>query len=69
MSRATLASLQAAEQERDAERAKVKRLTRLVRTMIDNNPLEYVADGGVTVLDVWRSEARAALRETGGGNG
>ena len=41
---------------------RVERLESLVRTMIENEPGELVADGGHTVLDLWRHEARAALK-------
>ena len=37
------------------------RLRNLVQTLIDNDPDELAADGGVTVLDVWRKEARRLL--------
>jgi hypothetical protein len=30
--------------------------------MIENEPDELVADGGHTVLDLWRHDARAALK-------
>ncbi|MEK9754412.1 MAG: hypothetical protein VW338_14555 [Rhodospirillaceae bacterium] len=40
--------------------ARVARLEGLVRTMVDNDPDDMAADS-VTVLDVWRKEARAAL--------
>lgn len=38
-----------------------KRLRALVQTLIDGDPNELAADGGVTVLDVWRKEARHIL--------
>lgn len=37
------------------------RLQRLVTDMVENNPADLAADGGITVLDVWRKEARAVL--------
>lgn len=37
-----------------------ERLRTLVRTIIDNDPLETIADSGETVLDGWRDEARRA---------
>jgi hypothetical protein len=36
------------------------KLARLVQVFLDNEPDDLVADGGVTVLDVWRQEARRA---------
>lgn len=44
--------------------AKVKRYENLIRAMIENEPDDIVADGGHTVLDEWRYNARAALKET-----
>jgi hypothetical protein len=38
-----------------------KRLTSLVHAMLDNEPDDLAADGGITVLMVWRHEARAIL--------
>lgn len=46
-----------------AER-KVERLRDLVQTLIDNAPDDPISDAGHTVLDLWRHEARAALKET-----
>jgi hypothetical protein len=40
--------------------AEVERLRRLVQTMIDEDPNDFAADA-VTVLEVWREEARKAL--------
>lgn len=37
------------------------RLRELVCCLVENDPNECVADGGHTVLDVWRRDARAAL--------
>lgn len=34
----------------------------LVQMLMTNDPMEYVADGGVTVLDVWRKEVERVLR-------
>jgi hypothetical protein len=34
---------------------------RLVRAMIENEPDDIVADGGHTVLDEWRYNARSLL--------
>jgi hypothetical protein len=42
----------------------LERLRRLVRALIENEPDDIVADGGHTVLDEWRYNARAALGET-----
>jgi hypothetical protein len=41
--------------------AEIERLQALVRTMLEEDPNELCADGGVTVLDVWRKEAKRAL--------
>jgi hypothetical protein len=41
--------------------AKVKRYESLIRAMIENEPDDIVADGGHTVLDEWRYNARALL--------
>lgn len=46
--------------ERNAALAEVERLRGLVRCLLDNEPDDMAADG-VTVLDVWRKDARAAL--------
>ena len=40
---------------------RVAKLEGLVQCLIDEDPNDIAADGGVTVLDVWRKEARAAL--------
>lgn len=40
----------------------ITRLTHLVQTLIDNDPDEPIADSGETVIDLWRHNARAALR-------
>lgn len=39
----------------------LRRLGKLVRVFLDNNPDELVADSGETVLDLFRYEARRAL--------
>jgi len=39
---------------------KDRRLQELIRCLLDNDPDDDAADG-VTVLDVWRKEARAVL--------
>ena len=44
----------------DALKKRVAKLERLVQCLIDEDPDDMAADG-VTVLDVWRKEARAAL--------
>jgi predicted RNase H-like nuclease (RuvC/YqgF family) len=49
--RAKLAEAQGAEE----------RLRGLICTLLENDPNELAADGGITVLDVWRKEARAAI--------
>jgi hypothetical protein len=40
---------------------RAERLETIVRAMIENEPDDLVADGGHTVLDLWRHDARAAL--------
>lgn len=47
--------------ERDALQRRVRKLEYLVQCLLDEDPNDLAADGGVTVLDVWRKEARAAL--------
>lgn len=44
--------------------ARIASLENLIRAMIENEPDDIVADGGHTVLDEWRYNARAALKET-----
>ena len=39
----------------------IHRLRALVRCLVENDPNDYAADA-VTVLDVWRKDARDALR-------
>lgn len=48
------------EAEIAAKDARIAKLTRLVEIMIEVDPNDMAADA-VTVLDVWREEARAAL--------
>lgn len=62
------AELAAVKAERDrAQRAceqmgeRITSLETLIRAMIENEPDDAVSDGGHTVLDLWRHEARAAL--------
>lgn len=43
-----------------AQAARIATLKRLVEILIENDPDDMAADA-VTVLDVWRKEARAAL--------
>lgn len=43
--------------------AQVERLTSFVQCLIDNDPEELCADGGITVLDVWRKDVTAFLRD------
>ncbi len=38
-----------------------EKLTELVKLLVDNDPAESVSDGGHTVLDLWRHNAREAL--------
>ena len=45
----------------EAQADEIRLLRALVRTMVDEDPNDMAADGGVTVLDVWRKEARRAL--------
>lgn len=44
----------------DALKKRVTKLERLVQCLIDEDPYDMAADG-VTVLEVWRKEAREAL--------
>ena len=46
----------------EAATDQISRLTKLVQVLIDNDPDEPIADSGETVLDLWRHNARAALR-------
>ena len=46
--------------ERDALQKRVAKLERLVEILVENDPDDMAADA-VTVLDVWRKEAREAL--------
>ena len=39
----------------------IRTLEGLVRTLIENEPDEPIADGGHVVLDLWRQQARLAL--------
>jgi hypothetical protein len=48
------------ESERRAH--KCDALCRLIRCMIDEDPNEVVADGGVTMLDVWRKDAQHEMK-------
>jgi hypothetical protein len=48
-------------EERDKAEAESGRLRSLVRCLLDNEPDDVVADGGITVLMVWRQDARRAL--------
>ncbi len=45
----------------EALKARVVELERLVKILMDSDPWDYRASDAVTVLDVWRKEARAAL--------
>jgi hypothetical protein len=50
----------------------IKTLEDLVRCLIDNDPEDLAADGGIRVIDVWRKEAERALAvssPTESGNG
>jgi hypothetical protein len=42
-------------------RAENARLRELVRILLDNDPDDLIADGGLTVLDGWRDSARKLL--------
>jgi hypothetical protein len=48
----------------DAATEKNARLAGLIRVLLENEPHDAVSDGGHTVLDLWRHDARAALKET-----
>lgn len=39
----------------------IELLRELVADLLDNDPNELAADGGVTVLDVWRKDAARVL--------
>lgn len=39
----------------------IKQLRSLVQCLLDEDPNDLAADGGVTVLDVWRKQARTIL--------
>ena len=39
------------------------RLRELVQTLLDNDPADLAADGGITVFDVWCKEARQVLAQ------
>jgi hypothetical protein len=41
--------------------AREAELTRLVEIMLEEDPAADAADGGVTVLDVWRKDAKRVL--------
>jgi predicted metal-dependent hydrolase len=49
-----------------ASARRVERLEALVRDMIENEPDDLVSDGGHTVLDLWRHDARAAFTRAQG---
>lgn len=38
-----------------------RKLRSLVRAMLENDPSDLAADGGITVLQVWRKDAAQAL--------
>lgn len=42
----------------------IDRLRDLVLCLVENDPNELAADGGITVLDVWRNDARQALGQS-----
>lgn len=44
----------------DEAATEIERLRELVRCLVENDPNDYAADT-VTVLDVWRKDARKAL--------
>jgi len=41
----------------------IRRLETLVEDLLENDPNDLVADGGYTLLDAWRADARRALRK------
>lgn len=53
--------------ENAALKERVAELETLVECLIDNDPNDMAADG-VTVLEVWRKDARATLSKAKGGN-
>lgn len=42
----------------------VRTLEDLVQCLIDNDPEDLAADGGIRVIDVWRKDAERALAHT-----
>lgn len=48
----------------DAERARRVEVEKLIRVLLENEPDDLVSDGGHTVLDLWRHEARANQKGT-----
>ena len=57
----TAATIRSLAAERDALQARVAELERLVKILMDSDPWDYRAADNVTVLDVWRKEARALI--------
>jgi hypothetical protein len=47
----------------DRLEAEIDQLRSLVQCLLDNNPDDLAADGGVTVLDVWRKDAKRILEQ------
>ncbi len=43
---------------------KLQRARDLIRCLVENDPAELAADGGITVLDVWRKDAERFLVES-----
>ncbi len=39
----------------------IERLCDLVKTLVENDPMDPISDGGHVVLDLWRHDARKAL--------
>jgi hypothetical protein len=46
--------------QRWTKAAEIEKLQALIQCLLDNDPNDLAADG-ITVLDVWRKEARRAL--------
>lgn len=64
--RADLIDRQPASDTPDPRDEVIRRLSDLVRGLLENDPDDIIADGGVTVLDEWRKQARAALSKVEG---
>lgn len=64
---ATTEMLKAAVVKIEERDRRIEELEGLVKVLVENDPNEFVSDGGHTVLDLWRSNARATLSQSEGG--